>query len=305
MLPTDDAELLDYWLHSALYAKQADKETLEIVQRLRTLEGTHETYCPQCRKDSLFAITTDRLAVEQAEREARERKLIAAAQPGGPSSKLVPGVTFWTRDFQVSLSCGRDEEHVVTFYFRVARIWTNTPIHTQIANPTWELQKVGQYPSLVDFHLHQIDGYEAAFSDADLREWKRAITTQAHGFNVAACVYLRRVFENLLDEARSKVHGGRFREQAWPEYDEARIPERVRLVASELPSFIVEHPELYKVLSKGVHQLTEEECNAALPMLQSCMQIIGTQRLEVQMREKREAETAKLLHAAASQHAGR
>jgi hypothetical protein len=101
-------------------------------------------------------------------------------------------------------------------------------------------------------------------------------------------------------EARDSVEGGAHKALPWAEFDNARMPERVRLVASELPTFIVDHPELYGVLSKGVHQLTEEECGRELPVLQRCMTLIAEQRLERKMREKREAETKALLSEAAS-----
>ena len=210
----------------------------------------------------------------------------------------------WLGPFEISMQCTRNESHAVRLYFqfevttRFEKIEDGKP--SQLIK-TYHLTKCGQWPSLVDFQLHQIEGLSAAFSDDDVREWKRSLMTQAHGFYVAGCVHLRRMFESILIEARSSIDGGKHAGKEWPEFDVGtRMPDRVKLVASELPSFIVEHPELYGVLSKGVHQLTEEECARELPTLQQCMRLIAEQRIEKRRRSRTEAETKKLLSEAAS-----
>jgi len=103
------------------------------------------------------------------------------------------------------------------------------------------------------------------------------------------------MFENVLLEARDVIDESKHKGKPWAEFDRGHMPDKVRLVAYELPPFIVEHPELYGVLSKGVHQLTEEECGQELPVLQRCMTLIAQQRLDRRIREKMAAETAKLL----------
>ncbi|MGH8586431.1 MAG: hypothetical protein ACREWE_09700 [Gammaproteobacteria bacterium] len=60
----------------------------------------------------------------------------------------------------------------------------------------------------------------------------------------------RRVFENVLIEARDQ-HMTENGMHAWPEFERASIDQRIKLS---------EHPHLYRILSLGVHQLTEEQC---------------------------------------------
>jgi hypothetical protein len=36
--------------------------------------------------------------------------------------------------------------------------------------------------------------------------------------------------------------------------------EKIEILKTELPDFLVEHKEIYGILSKGVHELQEQEC---------------------------------------------
>lgn len=61
--------------------------------------------------------------------------------------------------------------------------------------------KIGQWPSLADIQFGEMGKkYDKHMSRGDLQEFKRAIGLAAHGVGVGAFVYLRRIFENLIDE---------------------------------------------------------------------------------------------------------
>ena len=86
----------------------------------------------------------------------------------------------------------------------------------------------------------------------------RGIGLAAHGVGIGSFVYIRRVFENLIEEAHqlTKKDGG-LDEDA---YKKARMDEKIELLKNHLPDFLVENKVLYSILSKGIHELTEEEC---------------------------------------------
>lgn len=63
----------------------------------------------------------------------------------------------------------------------------------------FELMKVGQYPSIVEFNK-SIDKYKKVLCSNDFREFNRAIGLKAHGIGIGSFVYLRRIFENLIEE---------------------------------------------------------------------------------------------------------
>ena len=66
-------------------------------------------------------------------------------------------------------------------------------------------------------------------------------------------VYLRRVFEGLIAKARAKAA-----EAGWQEadYEKARMDEKIALLKTYLPPFLVENRKLYGILSKGIHDFS-------------------------------------------------
>jgi hypothetical protein len=291
--------VLDKWIAKPLYSAERGDEAniLGQVVTMRTFLGKHETYCPQCKRDALFTFPDNTGPVEWTQQE-KKQEVISRAAVGLGAGYMEKFIARWITPFELLMRCTRNESHVMRLHFHfdvTSKVVEVAGQDLPKLDKIYNLTKCGQWPSLVDFRLHQIEDLSAAFEAADLEEWKRSLTTQAHGFNVAACVHLRRMFESLLIEARNSIAGGQYLERDWVEFDRAKMPDRVKLVASELPSFVVEHPELYGVLSKGVHELSEEECARELPLLQSCMKLIAEQRLDRIRRAKNEADVKKML----------
>src|SRR5690606_5785634 len=63
------------------------------------------------------------------------------------------------------------------------------------------LMKVGQYPSVADIHIHEIKQYSKLLTKEKLKEFTRAIGLAANGVGIGSLVYLRRIFEFLIDDA--------------------------------------------------------------------------------------------------------
>lgn len=145
------------------------------------------------------------------------------------------------------LKCLRTEV-AFEFYFRTYKL----------NDGNYFLIKVGQFPSIADLHISQIKNYNKVLPKEKMREFTKAIGLAANGVGIGAFVYLRRIFEFLIEESHVKIKN----EEGWDEnaYQRSRMNERIELLKSELPEFLVEHKELYGVLSKGIHELEEQEC---------------------------------------------
>ena len=145
-----------------------------------------------------------------------------------------------------------------------------------ISNNTF--MKVGQYPSVADFHISQIKQYNKVLSKEKLKEFTRAIGLAANGVGIGSFVYLRRIFEGLIEEAHSKA----LKEQDWDNtpYHKARMADKIDLLSDYLPSFLVENKELYGILSVGVHGLTEEDCLAYFETVKVGIELILDEKLE-------------------------
>lgn len=141
-----------------------------------------------------------------------------------------------------------------------------------------QLIKVGQHPSVADFHIYEIKQYKKLIPDEKLREFTRAIGLAANGVGIGSFVYLRRIFEHLISEAYSKcLEEGNVTEE---EYNRSRMDQKIELLASQLPAFLVENKAIYSVLSMGIHELDEQTCLAHFDTLRVGIEIILDEKLE-------------------------
>jgi hypothetical protein len=189
---------------------------------------------------------------------------------------------------ELSIKCLRSEI-VFTFY-----IHYNTDKHL--------FMKVGQYPSIADFHISQIKKYDKILSTDKLKEFTRAIGLAANGVGIGSFVYLRRIFEDLIEEAHSTAK----HKEGWDEevYRQKRIVERIELLKSQLPTFLYENRSLYGILSIGIHSLKEEDCLAYFDTVKVGIELILDEKLD-EFKKQQKIEEAKQKLAALTSKVGK
>lgn len=169
------------------------------------------------------------------------------------------------------LNCVRTKEPFYTFIFY--------DIEKKI------LQKIGQYPSIADFHISQIKRYNKVLSNDKLKEFTRGIGLAANGVGIGSFIYLRRIFEDLIEEShlKAKVSTG------WNEdnYLKQRMSDRIELLKSYLPAFLVENKSLYGLLSVGIHNLKEEECLAYFETVKIGIELILDEKVDEYQKKKK------------------
>ena len=142
-----------------------------------------------------------------------------------------------------------------------------------------EIKKIGQMPSAADMAFAMLDSnIRKQLNKGHSQELGRAIGLRAHGVGVGAFVYLRRIFESLISAAEKNAS----EDSSWDHetYEKSRVAERVGLLKGHLPKRLVENSALYAVLSKGIHELTEEECLAHFSLLYTSIVAILKERAE-------------------------
>jgi len=153
------------------------------------------------------------------------------------------------------------------------------------------LQKIGQYPSIADFHIYEIKQYDKLLSKDVLKEFTKAIGLAANGVGIGSFVYLRRIFENLIlesfEEARQEK---KVEEEA---FNKSRMDEKIGLLKDYLPSFLVENKSIYSILSKGIHELDENTCLEYFETMKLGIEIILDQKLEKKKQKDKEEEAKK------------
>lgn len=121
----------------------------------------------------------------------------------------------------------------------------------------------------------------------------RGIGLAAHGVGIGAYVYLRRVFEGLVELAHEEAKT----DSNWDEdfYSQMKMKEKVSALRNYLPNFLVSHPEMYSLLSKGLHELNEDECLKHFPALRVGIELILDQKIEENARERKLKEASKAI----------
>jgi hypothetical protein len=185
--------------------------------------------------------------------------------------------------FVLWFSCSRDKNHRVCFVFHS---------HEGI------LQKIGQYPSLADLAVPDLQKYRSVLGDEGFRELTRAVGLASHGVGVGAFVYLRRIFETLIEKARQQAA----MEQGWDEavFENARMDEKIAMLKQHLPNFLVDNRKLYGIMSMGVHTLSETKCLETFPVVRVGIELMLDEHLERHTREKKIAAATKNISALGS-----
>ena len=242
----------------------------DIVRQLKT--GSRDTvvdgYNPIRKKDSTFCL-------EKGLGDLRQRQL---------------GVdVYYLAYFSDILA----EVGVKTLVFKCQRYYDKITIAV-FHNPDDSLLiKVGQFPSVADIHIGQVKQYDKVLDKSILREFTKAIGLAANGVGIGSFVYLRRIFENLVFDAFNEAKNDNAVDEG--QFNSLRMDEKIKSLNGYLPSFIVENNSIYGILSKGVHELTEEECLDYFDCMRQSIELILDERLEQLEKKKKVAEVKKTL----------
>lgn len=157
-------------------------------------------------------------------------------------------------------------------------------------------RKIGQFPSVADLTFPELDVYKKVMSNDDRKEFGRAIGLYASGIGAGSYVYLRRILERLLMQAKTNA-GTSIDEEA---FNNARVGEKITMLSAYLPDALTSNPTLYGILSKGIHELSEAECLAYFPVVKDCLYMILDQWEEMRKKEEKQKSISAALSKIAS-----
>jgi hypothetical protein len=109
-------------------------------------------------------------------------------------------------------------------------------------------------------------------------------------------VYLRRVFESLIEEAHDIAKS----DKNWDDdkYKTSRMADKIKMLEKHLPEFLVQNPQMYSLLSKGVHEMTEDECLKYFNTLKIGIELILDEKIEYKEKQLKIKEAEKDLQKA-------
>ncbi|RYD91400.1 MAG: hypothetical protein EOP50_14370 [Sphingobacteriales bacterium] len=202
-----------------------------LVQALRQATFQIDAHCIYCKREVPFvAQRTNRTTVEAAKQSAIAMKAF------GGEPDIRP--TF----FNLTMICQRKQHKYSYEFFSTPSV----------------LVKVGQYPSMEDVAGADIEKYRRILGP-DFSEMRKAGGLISHGIGIGAFVYLRRIFERLIEAARAEVDPNGDNKDV---FYRLRMADKIAALSSVLPASVVDFKDAYGILSKGLHELTEADCKS-------------------------------------------
>lgn len=155
------------------------------------------------------------------------------------------------------------------------------------------LRKIGQYPSMKDMQFFECKEYKNILGKDNHRNYTMALGLYASGVGCGSFLYLRRVLEFMVEKKHKKY----LDQEGWDEkkYEQEHFKERLDMLEKYekiIPDELNEvRNKLYGVLSKGVHESTEDDCKKLFPFLKCAIDIILNEEVK---RKKNAVELSKL-----------
>lgn len=236
--------------------------------RLKTIDS----YCTICKKKTTFNVESS----SREDVDELQRMLLIASNFGtgreASALKLIEQLEsscIFIRKF----NCPRhpsDSSHSQVFIFRI--IGTS-------------LVKVGQHPPLADLLSEEIKKYRKLNNEV-YSELNRAVGLSTHGVGIGAFVYLRRIIEKhiVYPKIQELIVTGRHTNEEISKLD---FKGKIKLAKDTLPDFLVSNTKIYSILSKGIHELNEEECKKSFPILRQAIEMILDQQIEQKEQEEK------------------
>lgn len=224
-----------------------------------------DSYCIQCKKDSTFKFWRSKGRIQY---DIHSYPRI-----------LTERVNAYPFPLDLTFKCQRDSSHIYSFMFRIN---------------DYTIEKIGQFPSIASLELHTIEKYRKILKN-DYRDFSRAIGLYSHGIGAGSFVYLRRIFENLINECRLKAQkDSSFNDT---DFQGSKMDQKILMLKSYLPSFLVENRKLYGILSKGIHELDEKTCLELFPNVQIAIELILDEKIH-QLEKENKIQSARKFIAA-------
>lgn len=267
----------DFLTKNGLYSRAPINEDSE-QDWLHLLEGKVKIncYCSECKEKRVFSLEPPRVRYQDKNgdnmtladyliKQKQKYNLEHTAMPMPNRNKEIMK-WFWRQEKDALLSriitltfhCAMDEHHFFDVVLRTGDDY---------------VEKIGQKPSLADLSFAELNRYKTVSGgEQTIKELKRAIGLNAQGIGVGSYVYLRRIFEKIIEQAKiNSISNGNVQENA---FHNKKMDEQISLLKDDLPDVIVNNKVFYKIVSKGIHDLSEEECIEFFPILRDAIILI-------------------------------
>ncbi len=256
-------EIRDFYLNRGLYDPLKFSSNLDFGRFLRFIDN-FDGFCPFCKKNTTYKVEE-------------------------PISKKINNLSHWLQTEQsqihgnyfITFYCARHSGHRINFVVNLDNMMA---------------QKIGQLPSLADLATGEYEKYRTLLDKSISNEFFKAITSATHDYSIGAFVYLRRVFEFIIDERFKVLSEDGTLTVSEKDFIGFRIKDKIKTLKKHLPKLLTKNTHIYGVLSKGIHELNEDECRKIFPILKEFTTFILEEEIDRKKTEARKDELQKELN---------
>jgi hypothetical protein len=259
--------LLQLALYKSVQFDEASApEIAKLVEEQRQLQ--FDCYCIECKKESTFKFLGSKSRISY--------------DIHNYPKNIMDLLNSYPAPLDLVFECQRDDSHFYSFMFRITEN---------------KITKIGQYPSIASLELHSIEKYRKILKK-DYRDFSTAVGLYSHGVGAGSFVYLRRIFENLIQECRIEAQkDSSFNDS---DFQGSKMDKKILMLKAYLPSFLVENRKLYGILSKGIHELDEQTCLELFPNVKIAIELILDEKIH-QLEKQNKIQSARNFIAATAE----
>lgn len=259
--------LVDKGLYDNVEISIEDLEEIEkFLSKSEYSGNTIDCYCVDCGTRRVFEYVQS----EVHEQIGMRVFLTDAEVKGRKPKRQEVYESYLNRRYVLTYRCTRDRAHSILFDL----ITTNDRII-----------KIGQYPTVADLVIPEIQKYKSVLG-GQYGEFSKSIGLAAHGIGIGSFVYLRRIIEKLVFdkyEQAKDVLG-----VSAEDFEQLKFDNKIDLLKDYLPITLVKNKNVYGIVSKGIHELAENECREMFPYIRAGIELILDDLLAQKERAKKE-----------------
>ena len=277
-----NSRIAEFLATASIYSKiQISVEDQEELSKILNPKETYsfDAYCPKCKSKSVFYFS-DYQTYWELKKEVRfmtPNIILRGYSNSFPQIVKTDQEKFkdlvnYNKLACIVAHCSRETKHEFFVFF------------TMDEN---SITKVGQYPNVNKFKYSNLSKYEELLGEYHI-ELKTALTLHSSGVGVGSFVYLRRVFEKIMfDNYKENSSNLDIPED---DFNTAHFTEKIEFLKDYLPKFMVDNKTIYSILSKGVHELDEQECIDYFDTLFDSIILILDEIIDKKEKEKKQRE---------------
>jgi hypothetical protein len=257
---------LHFFTNFPLYKKiYINRDNVGDLNKLVEYKGNIDIYCPDCKKERTFnhLETYDFLPQNHFYTHFIVATSFSSSQDDNDSIERKIEYLLKDKFYLVRFKCANDNNHILVYLIRMYK---------------GDLNKIGQYPSFKDINTADLIRYKNILPNDKFLDFKSAEISFSSGFGIGAFTYLRRIFEFLIEEIhKQKLSKPDFKEE---EYKRKSWDKKIEQFKDLLPNYMVENKKyIYNILSKGIHELSEDECIKFYPVLKVSIELILQEKI--------------------------